>query len=296
VYWPESDFEVSERVVRSLVRDQFPDLGDRALLHVADGFDNTLWRLGDDLVVRLPRRQAGVALLENEVRWLPELAPRLPLATSVPVYVGRASDEYPHLWVITRWFEGEPLDTAPLNHPDQTARVFAQFLRALHQPAPHDAPVNHVRGVALVARADAFEERLASLRALVDVARLRRVWDAAIDAASWSLPPVWIHGDPHPANLIALEGELCAVVDFGDMCAGDPASDLATAWMLLPEESLELFLESYAYHDVDLVTRALGWAVLFGLFFLEIGLGARPTYRAVGLATLRRAIESPHSP
>ena len=92
-----------------------------------------------------------------------------------------------------------------------------------------------------------------------------------------------------------MDGELRAVVDFGDMCAGDPATDLAAAWMLPPEESIDLFLESYADHDVDLVTRALGWAVLFGLFFLEIGLGARPTYRAVGLATLRRAIESPHS-
>jgi aminoglycoside phosphotransferase (APT) family kinase protein len=292
VYWPEADFDVGESVVRSLVREQFPDLGDRALRHVADGFDNALWRLGDDLLVRLARRHAGVALLANEVRWLPELAPRLPIATSVPLRVGRPSDEYPSLWVITIWFDGETLDNATLKSPDHAARSLGRFLRALHQRAPSDAPVNHVRGVALAARADAFEERLASLGGLVDAPSLRRVWDAAIAAAPWSLPPVWIHGDLHPVNLIATDGELGAVVDFGDVCAGDPATDLAGAWTLLPEESIDLLLETYGDRDADLIARALGWAVLFGLFFLEIGRGDRPTYRAVGLATLRRAVAS----
>ena len=118
------------------------------------------------------------------------------------------------------------------------------------------------------------------------------MWDAAIAAAPWSPPPVWIHGDLHPANLIATDGELGAVVDFGDVCAGDPATDLAGAWMLLPEESIDLLLETYGDRDADLVTLALGWAVRFGLFFIEIGRGDRPTYRAVGLATLRRAVAS----
>ena len=290
MYWPEADFDVGESVVRSLVREQFPDLGDRALHHVADGFDNTLWRLGGDLLVRLPRRHVSVALLANEVRWLPELAPRLPIATSVPLRVGRPSDEYPNLWVITRWFAGATLDTATLKSPDHAARSLGRFLRALHQRAPSDVPANRARGVALATRADAFEERLNSLGGLVDAPSLRRVWDAAIAAVPWSPPPVWIHGDLHPANLIATDRELGAVVDFGDVCAGDPATDLAGAWMLLPEESIDLLLETYGDRDADLIARALGWAVLFGLFFLEIGRGDRPTYRAVGLATLRRAV------
>ena len=106
VNWPEAEFDVSVGVVRSLVRDQFPDLGNRAIEHVADGTDNALWRLGDQLVVRLPRRLAGDPLLGNEVRWIPELAQRPPLLTPAPLRVGAASGGYPKQWVISQWFDG----------------------------------------------------------------------------------------------------------------------------------------------------------------------------------------------
>jgi len=295
VYWPEADFDVTQRLVHGLVRDQFPALAEHSITHVGDGFDNSMWRIGDALVARVPRRRAGVALLENEVRWLPELARHLPIPTSVPLFVGHANDVYPNLWVISRWYEGETMDRAELRNPDVTARALGLFLRALHQPAPREAPTNPFRGVPLLARSESFEERLSSLAGLVDESQIRRVWDAAATEEPWSSPPVWLHGDLHPANLIAHNGELSAVVDFGDVCSGDPATDLAGAWMLLPETSVDLLLSTYGGADRRLVTRALGWAVLFGLFFLEIGLGARATYYDVGLATIRRVCESSHS-
>ena len=292
--WPEADIAVNESVVRSLVREQFPSFGHESISHVVDGFDNSLWRVGDALVARLPRRRTAIRLLENEVRWLPELSTRLPIPTSAPLYVGQATDEYPSPWVLSRWFDGETLDTATLHSDDETAVVLGRFLSALHHRAPSDAPTNPFRGVPLRSRTDAFEERLSILGARVDAALIRRVWDATSTAEPWTSPPVWIHGDLHPANLVAQGGCLSAVVDFGDMCAGDPATDLAGAWMLLPESAIELLLTTYGVGDVDraLVQRSLGWALLFGLFFVELGLRDRTSYFDVGVSTIRRVCDS----
>lgn len=256
---------------------------------MAAGWDNTLWRLGDGLLVRLPRREVAAGLALNEQRWLPELAPRLPLPVPEPVRTGRPGDRYPWPWSVVALLPGSPGDRTPVTDPMDTAVRLGRFLRALHQVAPPDAPDNPYRGVAVTSRTD-IDDRIATLAAEIDVDATHRIWDQALGADPWTGPPVWLHGDLHPANTLVTGGTLTAVIDFGDLCAGDPATDLAGAWMMLPTAVMGDFNGAYGGVDADLERRSLGWALIFGLILLEIGLRDRPTYERVGRTTLDRVI------
>ena len=255
---------------------QHPDLSGLALEHLDAGWDNTLWRLGGELLVRLPRRAQAALLVANEQRWLPTLAPLLPLPVPTPVRFGRPSVDYPWRWSIVPWLSGCPGDQSAISDPDDAARRLGHFLRALHQPAPPEAPANPYRGVPLAQRRSTFEDRLVELATEIDVVATRRVWDRACDAPQWPYPPTWLHGDLHPANTLVSHGTLVGILDFGDICAGDPATDLAAAMMLLPRSSDATFVDAYGEVGPDLEARSLGWALLFGLMLLSIGLDDRP--------------------
>ncbi len=284
--WPKSQFQIDEGLVRSLVDTQMPEFKGLHLREAATGFDNSLWRLGDDYLVRLPRRNVAIGLMENEIRWLPTIVEYVPLPIPAPVKVGRPSADYPCPWTVTKWFEGLTGDVAVIADSDGVACDLGGFLRALHVPAPRGAPRNPLRGVALSERAVIFEGLLNQLHSQVNEHLIRNVWRRAVNAETWDRDPVWIHGDLHPANLIFGNGSLKAVIDFGDVCAGDPATDLAGVWMLLPEESIPLALHTYGNDDAALIARSLGWAALFGLFFVELGLEGRESYMNVGTRTM----------
>ena len=287
---PAPDIKVDERLVRTLLADQHPDLADLALLELGAGWDNTLWRVGDDLLARLPRRAVAATLTVNEQQWLPTLSPTLTLPVPVPIRVGRPSDRYPWSWSIVRWIEGTPADRAAAMVSMVVAEQLGAFLRALHHPAPPSAPHNPFRGVPLAERAGDFEQRLTALGAEIDERSVRAVWERALAASDWTGPPAWLHGDLHPANVLVADGILAAVIDFGDICGGDPATDLAAAWMMLPPPMIPLFASAYGGIDADLEDRALGWSVLFGLMLLAIGLDNRPTYEPIGRRTLAHSI------
>jgi aminoglycoside phosphotransferase (APT) family kinase protein len=233
----------------------------------------------------------AVALTTNEQEWLPKLAPRLTLPIPTPVRVGRPTIDFPWPWSIVPWLDGLAGDRTEITRPDAAALSLGRFLRALHEPAPIKAPVNPYRGVPLSARATNFADRIAALDGEIDVPATRQVWDRAIAAHPWQGPPLWLHGDLHPANILIIGGTLSAVIDFGDLCAGDPATDLAAAWMLLPVAAIPKFSSAYSGLDADLECRALGWAVLFALMLFAIGLNDRPSYLAVGQSTLAKVIE-----
>ncbi len=256
VEWPAAEVEIDEPLVRSLLDDQHPDLAMLELAPVEHGFDNALWRLGEELLVRLPRREIAAPILIHEQRWLPLLAPRLSLPVPAPVRTGRPSGAYPWCWSIVPWLSGIPGDRAPLLHPDETGRRLGRFLRELHLPAPPGAPANPWRGGPLESRTDTFEERVTSLRGVIDVAVVRRTWDRAVGTDRWGGPPLWLHGDLHPANILIERGTIAAVIDFGDLCAGDPAGDLAGGWMLLPSETMTTFQDAYGGVDEALAQRA----------------------------------------
>jgi aminoglycoside phosphotransferase (APT) family kinase protein len=268
---PPAEVTIEASLVRALLQEQHPNLAHMALIDIGEGWDNKLFRLGDDLAVRLPRRAASAALIEQEQRWLPRLSPRLPLPVPVPLRVGRPGSGFPWCWSVVPWFAGETALVAPPQDPAPMVAALGQFLRALHQPAPDDAPHNPWRGVPLATRTNNVREHVQQLDGLVDGIAVLSLWAHVVSAPAWSGPPMWIHGDLHPGNLLISGGRLSAVIDFGDLAAGDPATDLSVIWML-PPSTRSIFLASirgkFNATDDDTWMRARGWAVALGLAYV----------------------------
>lgn len=264
---PDHDVEVTEALVRRLLQEQHPDLAGLELLRVANGWDNVVYRLGEELALRLPRRVSAHQLLLNEVRWLPFLAPRLPLPIPAVVRRGRPGAGYPYHWAVVPWFEGGPASTRTPAERDGYASDLGRFLRTLHVPAPADAPHNAVRGLALATRAESFTRRLADAHPPLE-GPWHGIFAAGADAAVHQGPPLWLHGDLHPHNLLVATGPgpaaISAVVDFGDITAGDPACDLAAAWLHFTATGRAAFRAELRY-DEDTWLRARSWAVHFGV-------------------------------
>jgi aminoglycoside phosphotransferase (APT) family kinase protein len=284
---PGAEVAIDANLVQALLREQHQDLAALPLTEAGEGWDNKLFRLANDLVVRLPRRQAAAELIENEQRWLPVLAPILPVPVPAPVRVGRPGCGFPWAWSVAPWFAGETAATQT-SHTEAMAVRLGEFLGALHQPAPVDAPVNPFR-TSLPARSDAFIERLQRCTQQVEEAPALAVWRAALAAPAWSGPSLWLHGDLHPGNLVVNDGRLTAVIDFGDLTAGDPAVDLAVAWMLWPASVRDVFRETVnrksRWVDDAMWLRARGWAVSLGVAYLVHSLDNR-AMGAIGLRTI----------
>lgn len=300
-----TEIDISAEFVRDLLRDQHPDLADRPVRLGARGWDNQLWRLGDDLAVRLPWATEGAdELLLKEHTWVPALAPRLPLPVPVPQRLGEPSARFPRRWIVTTWVPGEPADRAPVTRGAVSADALAAFLTALHQPAPEEVDTGgRGRGGPLSGSSEWVEKQIADAveRELIsegDAEDVRAVWDDAATAPDWAGPPLWLHGDLHAANVVTADGALCGVIDFGDLFAGDPACDLSAAWTLLPDGAAERCFAAYG-HALDAATmrRARGWVVIRGLAGLHIGdagvhgrPGGKATWGPAGRAALRRVL------
>lgn len=288
---PAAEVEVDEGLVRALLADQHPDLAGLPLTPCPPGWDNAIFRLGRELVVRLPRRAVAVRPLENEQRWLPELAPRLPLPIPVPVRTGAPGRGFPWPWSVCAWFEGATAADAPPD-PQPAARDLGAFVAALHAPAPGDAPVNELRGGALAGRSAVLEERLALLGDAVDAKAVRARWRAALAAPYDPGLRVWLHGDLHPANLVVRDGRLAAVLDLGDLTGGDPATDLAAAWMLFDADVRPIFREAAGATDDATWRRARGWALSHAIACLASS-ADNPRMRGVGARTLAHVLADP---
>jgi aminoglycoside phosphotransferase (APT) family kinase protein len=287
---PAAEVEVSAELVRRLLADQHPDLARLPVEFLANGWDNELYRVGDGLVARLPRRALGAEIIKNEQRWLPGLALRLPLPIPYPERIGEPGRGYPYSWSVVPYLPGAPAAEASFD-PATAAVAVGGFLGALHVPAPADAPANPFRGVPLADRQGSFAANLALLAGQdgVDRDMVLRAWDAALAAPGYDGPPVWLHGDPHPANVLVHDGRVSGVIDFGDITAGDPASDLSMAWMLLPLEHHASFWPAYqeagGRGGDALRARARGWALNFAIVFLAHS-EDNPVLREVGRRTL----------
>jgi len=310
---PGPDVDITGQLIRRLLREQHPDLAALPLRPAGTGWDNAVYRLGENLALRLPRRAAAAALLEHELRWLPVLAPRLPVPVPVPLRRGAPGAGYPYPWAVVPWFEGTSAALFPARVRDGYAGTLAGFLRCLHRPAPAEAPRNPVRGVPLAARDDAFRARLAGWDAFrerhapqaPDAAVLRAVWAKALDAPPHAGERVWLHGDLHPHNLVAgAAGNLVAVGDFGDLTSGDPATDLAAGWLHFTAAGHARFRAGLPASPGgpggtgERVTgeraaweRARGWAVSMGLV-MALHPPGEPLH-AVGLHALGRLATEP---
>jgi aminoglycoside phosphotransferase (APT) family kinase protein len=298
---PTAEVEVSADLVRRLLADQHPDLARLPVEFLANGWDNELYRVGEGLVARLPRRALGAQIIKNEQRWLPGLAPRLPLPIPYPERTGVPACGYPYSWSVVPYLPGVPATQASFSDPDAAAAAVGGFLGALHVPAPADAPANPFRGVPLAERAGNFAANLALIGGhdQVDPDAVLRGWDAALAAPSYDGPPVWLHGDLHPANVLVNDGQVSGVIDFGDITAGDPAGDLSVAWMLLPLRCHNSFWSAYQAADgrVDdaLRARARGCGLNLAIVFLAHS-EDNPVLREVGRRTLSAVLEDQRKP
>lgn len=286
-----ADVAIDAALVSAMLHEQHPDLAHLPLDEVGGGWDNSLFRLGDDLLVRLPCRELSAPLVEHEQRWLPELAPRLPLPIPVPVRNGRPGCGYPWAWSVVPWLAGETLLRTVPADPRQIARDLAAFLRALHQPAPAEAPANPWRGIPIATRTPTFHSHLDRLAGSIDRAAALALWQQAVAAPPWPGPAVWIHGDLHPGNLLVAGDRLSAVIDFGDVTSGDPATDLSIAWMLPPPFRLALREAIGDSVDGAMWRRARGWALTLGLACLTGSKEGDPLI-ALGRATIAAALDS----
>jgi aminoglycoside phosphotransferase (APT) family kinase protein len=263
--------DLEPTTVRRLVAGQFPQWADEAVRPVGKpGVDNSTFRLGDDKMVRLPRFERWIGQVHREQRWLPVLAPRLPLPVPKPLAQGEPAEGFPYPWSVYEWLPGEPADLAGLTDLRQVAGDLAEFLRALRAidatggPPPENS--NGFRGCDLADERDSpvvrsyMESRIARLDGILDTKPIRELWDHTLATPTWSAEPVWVHGDPAPSNLLATDGRLSAVIDFGTLAVGDPAVDMIPAWNLLDADSRKVFRDTLDLDD-DTWTRGRCWGL-----------------------------------
>lgn len=251
-------------LVLRLVATQFPEWKDLPIRPVASsGWDNRTFHLGEHMVMRMPSAAEYAAQVEKEHRWLPKLAPLLPLPIPVPLAIGEPAEGYPWKWSIYRWLEGNPAASAPIADLSDFAKSLAQFLLALQRIDPTGGPLpgphSFYRGGELKIYDSETRKAIAALKDKVDADAAIEVWEKAL-ATSWQHSPVWVHGDISPGNLLVQEGSLCAVIDFGQLAIGDPACDLAIAWTFFRDESREVFRTMLPL-DAETWARGRAWAL-----------------------------------
>jgi aminoglycoside phosphotransferase (APT) family kinase protein len=271
-----------------LVSSQFPEWSDLPIRPVrSGGTDNAVFRLGDDLVLRIPITPAADGRLEQEHAWLPHVGPHLPLAVPEPVARGVAAGGMPWGWSVYQWIEGSPASPERLGDPTRAAEMIGDFVRAMHAIDPTNGPVaGSGRGVPLAMRDVATRRAIEECGPEIEAPASIEVWESAVRAPVWDRPAVWIHGDLWETNvLLDAAGSVAAVIDFGCLGIGDPATDLTVAWNLFDGPGRRVFRDRTG---VDAATweRGRGWALSFAVIAL-------PYYRTTNpviVANARRMI------
>jgi aminoglycoside phosphotransferase (APT) family kinase protein len=276
--------------VRRLVDSQFPQWSHLPVAPVElDGWDNRSFRLGSELTIRMPSGAWYAKQVDKEQRWLPVLAPHLPLPIPAPVARGEPGLGYPYPWSVYRWLDGEPAATAPVGDPVAFAATLAGFLNALARVdatgGPEPGEHNWFRGAPLATYADEALDAVDRLGDEIPAEAVMRVWKDAM-STSWDRDPVWFHGDVAEGNLLVRDGRLAAVIDFGSSGVGDPACDVVVAWTFLDGAGRDRFRADLDV-DADTWSRGRGWALWKALITLVGALeGDTP-----GAARPRRDIE-----
>jgi aminoglycoside phosphotransferase (APT) family kinase protein len=275
-------------LVRRLLAEQFPEWAELSLERVpSSGTDNALYRLGGDMVVRLPRIDWAVSGLQRELEWLPRLAPLLPVSVPVPLADGRPSEGYPWRWAVYQWLPGENPLVGGDGNSAALARDLAGLLRAL-QRIDIAGPSSR-RGLPLASQDEWTRAALSELRGAIDTAAATVAWEEALSTPAWSRPPVWLHGDLFPGNLLVESGRLSAVIDFALVGMGDPACDLIAAWTLFPRATRELFRAELTVDDATWA-RGRGWALSVALVALPYYRDTNPGFAAVARHVLREVL------
>lgn len=267
-------------LVRQLLAAQFPQWAELAIEPVASaGTENAIYRLGDDMAVRLPLRPKPPEQVDKLDRWLPVLAPQLPLPIPEPLAKGEPAEGYPCAWSVCRWLDGEEAAFERLEDPVEAARTLAGFVRTLVTIDPTDGPPpgkhNFWRGVPLADRDGSTRDAIAQCEGLIDTDAVTAAWETDLHAPVWDEPPVWIHGDIDPGNLLVVDGRLSAVIDWGGLAVGDPCYELQPAWNLFRGESRDAYRKALAFDDATW-RRGRGFALSTALLALPYYLHTNP--------------------
>jgi aminoglycoside phosphotransferase (APT) family kinase protein len=267
------EVDTDEALVRRLLAEQFPQWADLSIEPVRPlGTDNANYRLGEDMLVRLPRRERTSRTLEKERRWLPRLAPHLPLAVPLPLAEGLPAEGYSFVWSVYTWLTGENATSERIGDLSQLATDLAQFIAAMQRIDPTGGPSpgehNFFRGEPLARRDAETRAAIASLDGEIDVDAVTAAWDEALRAPEWPRSPVWIHGDLDSRNLLVEDGRLSAVIDFGSAGVGDPACDVMVAWKILSADTRDIFRTALSIDEATWA-RSRGWALSQALMALS---------------------------
>jgi aminoglycoside phosphotransferase (APT) family kinase protein len=276
------EVDTDPSLVSRLLADQFPRWADLPIERFeSSGTDNAIYRLGEDMAVRLPRIPGGTGTIDKELRWLPKLAPLLPVAISQPLAKGSPGQGYPWHWSVHRWLDGESVNVERIADPVGLGQDMGGFVAALRRIETAGGPLperDGSRGLPLARRDAATREAIAQLDGVIDSPAVTAAWDAALRAPTWQRPGVWIHGDLLSGNvLVDGGGRLSAVIDFGCMVVGDPACDVMAAWTLFPAEGREAFRSALEVDDATWA-RGRGWALSFALIALPYYMHTNPVF------------------
>jgi aminoglycoside phosphotransferase (APT) family kinase protein len=279
------EIDVTTVLVGRLVAEQFPQWAGLPIRPVSStGTVNAIFRLGDDMSVRLPRVAWGAGDVAAESRLLSQLAPYLPVAIPRPVAEGRPNDEYPWTWLVVDWLPGVNPVPGRLPAADALAADLAEFVRAFRKVDLPDPPTAY-RGGPLTALDAPTRAAIAELRGTIDTDAAAAVWQAALDADPWDGPPTWVHADLLPGNLLIADGRLSGVIDFATAGAGDPACDLIVAWNLLPAGARDVFRAAVGADDA-MWTRGRGRALSMSLIMLPYYKDSAPDIAALARHTI----------
>ncbi len=282
-----NEFQIDESLVYKLIKEQFPEFSDLPLGKVAsNGTDNALFRLGGDMVVRLPRIEWAVANIDKEFAWLNKIAPFVPFSLPTPLRKGNPTNEYPHSWSIYNWIEGSNPNIN--NVSEFVVQEIALFINALHKVDLPNGPLSN-RGVPLKEKDKETRKAISELADMIDTKIVTEIWENALKIPEWSKPPVWIHGDLSLGNLLIKNNQLTAVIDFGNLGMGDPACDLIIAWNLLPAHLRKLFRSKLEIDDATW-QRGKGWALSIALIQLPYYKNSNPPLAANALHVIQEII------
>ena len=285
---------IGASTVRRLIVAQFPQWADLPIRHVdSAGTDNTLFRLGSDMVIRLPRIAWAMPQVAKEQRWLPVLAPQLTATIATPLALGEPAFGYPWQWSVHRWIEGTNAIVTNLCDDEIFACELGQFVSELHAlDATHGPPAgdhNFNRGVPLAQRDVATQAALDASVGLVDVDVLRHMWQAALTLPAWPYDGVWVHGDLAPGNVLVRDGHLAAVIDFGGLGVGDPAVDMLIAWNYLSARARRRFRYIVAVDEATWL-RGRAWALSVAIIQLPYYYHTNLTLRENALYTINAVL------
>ncbi|MER7515042.1 aminoglycoside phosphotransferase family protein [Streptomyces sp. NPDC126499] len=265
-------------LVRRLVAAQFPEWAELPVRQLETaGTDNAMFRLGDELVVRLPKADWAQGQVEKEQRWLPLLAPALPLPVPVPVGHGVPGEGFGQAWSVFRWLDGADAYEAPIADLASAAVELGRFGAALRSVDATGGPASFRGGHVTEWEEGGMAPAIRELGddGTLDADAVTAAWEAVLRLPQWDREPVWVHGDLLPGNLLTRDGRLSAVIDWGGLGTGDPACDMMAAWTLLTPETRPLFREAAQVDDATWA-RGRGWALCWGVMTEHYYRGKNP--------------------